>query len=204
MGKKKSKTGKQKQAKASRKFGVAVKQGKREQTQFVLNPKRLQNHASLSCAKQSKNVVPNESTSNVSGSKSRDPEHVEFDRQMASAQERTRRNGTKVKRQTLAFAPATLVVDDKEKSTSRLLEETTVRVQQGFDGIGNGPLPKRLPTWPVDANPPASLDVGNPYAVLGGDSSDEEGFAPPPLPLFRFAPPTFSIATTQHDVDPDL
>jgi hypothetical protein len=124
---------------------------------------------------------------------------------MASAQERTRRRaGTKVKRQTLSLAPATLLVDDKEKSTSRLLEETTVRMQQGFEGIGSGPLTKRLPTWAVDDDQPTSLEVNNPYAVLGGDSSDEEGFKPPPLPLFRFAPPTLLIATTQDDVDPDL
>jgi hypothetical protein len=207
MGKKKSKTGKQKQAKASKKFGVAVKQGKREHGQFVLNPKqRPQNNASSSSSssKQCRNVVPNERTNNVSDRKARDPEHVEFDRQMASAQERTRRPGTKGKGQTLALAPATLVVDDKEKSTFRLLEETTVRFQQGFESIGNGPLTKKLPTWAVDDDQPTSLEVDNPYAVLGGDSTDEEGCAQPPLPLFRFAPPTLLVAATQDDVDPDL
>jgi hypothetical protein len=149
--------------------------------------------------------VPKERTNNVSDRKARDPEHVEFDRQMASAQERTRRPGTKGKGQTLALAPATLVVDDKEKSTFRLLEETTVRFQQGFESIGNGPLAKKLlPTWAVDDDQPTSLEVDNPYAVLGGDSSDEEGLTQPPPPLFRFAPPRFSVETAQDDVDPDL
>lgn len=198
MGKKKSKTGKQKQAKASRKFGVAVKQGKREQTRFVRNPKpRPQNNA---LSKQSINVVSNQ-VSNIISRKTRDPEHVEFDRQMASVQERTRPRA-KVKRHPLALAPATLVVDDKDKSTSRLLEETTARMKEGLDGIGSGPLAKRLPTWSVD-DKTVSLEIDNPYAVLLGDSSDEEKLAPP-LPLFRFAPPSFSVSTTHDDIDPDL
>jgi hypothetical protein len=92
-------------------------------------------------------------------------------------------------------------VDDKDKSTFRLLEETTARMKQGFDGIGSGPLAKRLPTWSVD-HKPASLEIDNPYAVLG-DSSDEEKRAPP-LSLFRFAQPSFSVSIIRNDIDPDL
>ena len=198
MGKKKSNTGKKKQAKVSKKFGVAAKQGKKEPSQVVLNHKPRPQNNGLS--KQSTiNVVSNQ-VRNIVARKARDPEHEEFDRQMASAQERSRCRA-RVKRRTLALAPATLVVDDKDKSTSRLLEEATDRMIQGFDGIGSGPLARRLPTWSADEKP-ASLETDNPYAVLG-DSSDEEKLAPP-LPLFRFAPPSFSISATQDDIDPDL
>lgn len=164
--------------------------------------------------------------------KSDTAKHIDdFDAQMASAQERQaaresfHSNNNKKKNATRhhVFQPATLIVDDKHKSTSRLLDETTSQIHQGLHGIGSSSsLQPRSSlslaaasggtAWSAtDTSEPCELKSNNPYAALGaGDSDDEEEqqqVALPTLPLFRLAPPSFVMGGNNNDdddVDPDL
>lgn len=240
MGKKKSKIAKKKQAKqaqASRKFGVLVKKGTggREQSlQVVMNhgDNAKQNKRNGKKYTVKSKFVAASPSKTLSQKAARNEEHDDFTRQMASAQERqeAKQLNTKKKKAQQAqvsFKPATLIVDDKHKCTSRLMQETTTHLASGLNGIGNTVQRSTLSLaayassggWTTDSNTnhdeTSTLESDNPYAALdNGDDSDEEQqlhqelMEAPTLPLFRLAPPSFAIngsnGINDDDVDPDL
>lgn len=160
----------------------------------------------------------------------------DFDRQMASMQERHQAASTKKRSQktkqgskktpTWQLQPATLIVDDHHKSTSRLLDETAARVaQSSLMGTGRQPdqpqeshkdnrlqvlAAQQRVAWSSET--PAALESNNPYAALDAedDSDHDEPHASPPLPTFQFAPASFGTSTShalsqsQAEFDPDL
>lgn len=249
MGKKRSKTAKQKQAKASRrdkKFGTLVVKGGTKtksvggNVQLTIdhkssNKKKRNNHNNNTKSNKNKMDGSAQFSSPLQREKKQDQEHDDFDRQMASAQDRhhhaantNNRSNNHNNGMAPSFAPATLCIDDSKKSTTRLMEETTGRIHDGLSGIG-GTLPQ--PThqksslqqatsatnvWSAHNttnNTPSVLERDNPYAVLEGhDSSDDEDHGDahyrqeqPTLPLFRLAPPTFSLQSDTHnDVEVQL
>lgn len=235
MGKKKSKTAKKKQQAASRKFGVQVKKGNggRERPEkVVLNatPSKQKQRGGRKQQQQSRKSLSRkiQHTSNKGNE-----EHADFARQMTSAQERqsareSRKKLSTTKRQQHSFQPATLIIDDKLKSTSRLLQETTSQIRQSFHGLvgdqnttssaapGQSSLSLAAggsTAWSADTNTnePSVLECDNPYAALGGDDDDSDddeqqhAQPPPTLPLFRLAPASFAVGgNNDADVDPDL
>ena len=219
MGKKRSKTSKQKQAKAaSKQFGVSIKKGSggRERAAVALleNSQKikqnLRNKASLETRrKQTKNHVtqPNNDKNHTKN---------DFEEQFKSLEARHQNTTSKqssVKHTTLNLTPATFVVDDTEKSTQRLVQEATSKVQS-LEGIGEKNMTSSLLQestmfQPLQSSVAAAwtqasslLESNNPYAVLHQADSDEEKEKPLSNPvLFQFAPPSFTVA---QDVDPDL
>lgn len=152
----------------------------------------------------------------------------DFDRQMQSLQERKanewkkpskNKTGSSKTTTLLRFTKAVFAVDDKDKPTERLMEETAKRVG-ALDGIGQqqGFQPRNLQImaqqqqWATNNNNKDSfLETDNPYAALGGDDSDDDDneLLPPQQQqqqqqtLFNFAPPSFSFGGAD-EVDPDL
>lgn len=242
MGKKKSKTAKQKQAKKQQasksKFGGASRGRERNSGQqsalsltTITRAKQQRNKKSKNHTKQQKH--PFAPLSPSSKKTKTDTEHADFDKQMASAQERqseeqhAKLNKNK-KKHTPSFAPATFIVDDNQKSTSRLLQETTSKIHSGLEGIGSKAAKPLLQSslslaagttasWSATVtNESSVLESNNPYAALecnSDENDDDETQQPllqPTLPLFRFAPPTFAVSAgnddddDDDDVDPDL
>jgi hypothetical protein len=230
MGKKKSKIAKKKQAKqASRKFGVVVKKatGGREQSlssavsvSFQDGTKKILLKKSATRKKMFATISPKTHLQHA-----KNEEHDDFKRQMASAQERSQARAGKMKpkKAQLKLTPATLIVDDKQKSTSRLLEETTSHLESGLNGIGAAatvPQRRSLAAYAAsnnawanhDLSQPCTLESDNPYAALHQEDDSDEDAQPqrladvPTLPLFRLAPPTFAFGTSTNDddLDPDL
>jgi hypothetical protein len=218
MGKKRSKTSKQKQVKAaSKQFGVSIKKGSggRERSAVALleNSQKIKQNfrkkASLETwRKQVKNHVtqPNNDKNRTKN---------DFEEQFKSLEARHQNDTSKqssVKHTTLNLTPATFVVDDTEKSTQRLVQEATSKVQS-LEGIGEKNMTSSLlqestmfqplqssaaAAW-TDVSP---LESNNPYAVLHQADSDEEEEKSQSNPvLFQFAPPSFTVA---QDDDPDL
>lgn len=249
MGKKRSKVSKQKQAKAtaasrSRKFGVSVKKGggREQTTALVLDSKKKQprSNATKSINKPVKPQAPwlGKDSPNQKPRSHEDEEQADFDRQFASMEERqkalaSKKSGKKKGSVIMpTFAPATLIIDDAQKSTARLMEEATSRVQ-AFQDIGqqvttNSGLDTQVmsnsnklqllaaqqrATWNMaEAEENVPTSVNNAFSALQEDSDNEwenpEETAP--APLFQFAAPSFglpqAVPTTnnQEDDDPDL
>lgn len=218
MGKKKSKTSKQKQAKAAAKsLKCRVVQ---EQHIKVETPGGKKNKKS----KGKRNSMDYD-------------EKEEFRRQQASMHERQlaeeqqrkrmkRGNNKKSNTKMFQFQAPTLIVDDAKKSTAQLLTEVTSKAQ-GWDGIGNqqqqqtqafGTTPqngaislKTVFQTSTMLKPQSMPESKNPFAALGGDDSDDEETdmktKESATALFQFAPATFSMpasSTITSDIDPDL
>lgn len=220
MGKKKSKTAKQKQV--TKKFGgLSVKKGGgREQGTVVLAPTNkakapLKKSAANKRLRQARPENPNKS--GLLGKKD------EFRVQMKSMQERNtyeRINKNKGKAKSLQLAPATLITNDKSKSTQQLVGEATTQIH-GMNGIGQQQQQfQQFPftpsnrlqvmaaqihdAWTEEESP---LEADNPYASLHqADSDDEEEQQTKKAPLFQFAPASFGLPSTtiDDDLDPDL
>ena len=214
MGKKKSKTSKQKQAKAAAK--------------------------SLKCRVIKEQQVKVETTRGKKTNKGKPnamdyDEKDDFQRQQASMQERQlaeeqqrkrmKRGKNTTKGNMFQFQAPTLIVDDAKKSTTQLMTEVTSKAQV-WEGIGNqhqqqqqqdgfGAAP---PSGPISLKhvfqnstllkPPPITKSKNRFAALGDDSDEEEQQMKPEsaVPMFRFKPASFSISTTRavDDIDPDL
>lgn len=199
MGKKRSKTAKQKQAKAAnrpdKKFGgVSVKKGGGRSKNDVIMIETTSNSKYKTNNKNNKkrmNGFKFEQLSSTSKHK-KDAEHEEFDRQMASTQKRHLKKSGHFTSTVPTFAPATLCIDDSTKSTTQLLQETTTKIQAA--GIGGSavhhPPPSTLllqqsslaratnasNTWSATHNTSITsiLESNNPYAVLEGHDSDDD------------------------------
>lgn len=257
MGKKRSKTAKQKQnrvakSSVSKKFGVSVKKGGgREKKQsaasaMVLETGRTGQNTKPNDWKRSKRDRSKGGHKTGLSKSERKKKNVdtserdEFDRQMKSLHERnqqelSRRNTLKSgNRSQLCFAKPTFVVDDKDKSTERLLHEATARIQ-GMDGIGNkqaigaanrlrvlataqktAATSTTMDAWSTEK--PSMLESNNPYAVLDDNDSDDGSQTTKTSNLanpFNFAAPAFTVPTTSasslqtvrammDSIDPDL
>lgn len=154
MGKKKSKTSKQKQAKTARKLSkvfakkLGVSEGKPEA--MVVDSKKKHNN-SKRLMKKPRRARKEKLTAGVP-SKTKgpvNPEQKEFDRQQASMFERERmvewkRNsgpkksntGAVIPTSAVQLQPATFLATDADKSTAQLLHETVQKVS-GLEGIGS-------------------------------------------------------------------
>lgn len=211
MGKKKSKTSKQKQAKAAAK-SLKCRVIKEQQVKVEITNGKKKN-------KGKPNSMDND-------------EKDDFQRQQASMQERQlaeeqqrkrmKRGKSKKKGNMFEFKAPTLIVDDAKKSTTQLMTEVTSKAQ-GWEGIGNQPNEEGFgiapPNGPINLKqvfqnstllkPPPIAKSKNPFAALGDDSDEEEELNTKPesaAPLFQFKPASFSVSTptTLDDVDPDL
>jgi hypothetical protein len=226
MGKRRSKTSKQKQAKAAAKSMKArvVKE------QVVKHPATQQRSPPIG-VKKNRGSPPGEDE--------------DFRRQQASMQERLKAEiqqqrrftkklrGGKKKREVSSFAfhPPTLIVDDKQKSTTQLMKEMASKVH-GWDGISEQPQKKQqqeqteakqssvslkhifqnstLQKRPAEQLIEQRQRVANRFFALNNDeNSDNEQDQSLTLQqnsksLFQFAPPSFAIPSTADDVDPDL
>ena len=231
MGKRKSKTSKQKQAKAAAK-SLKAKVVRKEQVHVATDD----GSGNKANAKNKKRVM--------------NGEYADFQRQQASMQERhmaeTRRLKSNKKRgkkniSSFAFHAATLVVDDAQKSTNQLMGEVANKVQ-GWDGLHEQQQPQNI-TYSNSALPsttnhqPISLKQvyqntqvqqqqqqfiqqkqkqkkKNQFALLQNDDDDSDneetgnGQLNGSKPLFQFAPPSFAIPSfgggASVDDDPDL
>jgi hypothetical protein len=199
MGKRKTKTGKAKQAKATtrlaKQFAKKVeisKEKKKEKKPFAQKPKQQ--------AKKKKTPQRDE----------------EFERERQSMVERItwKRNTGPAKKMDLH--PARFAATDKEKSTSQLVNET----MQQISTLGTAPSLQQpvhavntLSTSSLWANPALLpvADSSNPWAVLDDDDDDDQNevkVAPPPT-MFQFAAPTFqygapAFSLNNDMLDPDL
>ncbi len=175
MGKKKSKIAKKKQAKqASRKFGVVVKKatGGREQSSSSAVSVPFQDGTKKSLLKKSATGKKRFATLSPKThlQHAKNEEHDDFERQMASAQERSQAGAgrVKTKKSQLKLTPATLIVDDKQKSTSRLLQETTFHLESGLNGIGAAatvPQHRSLAAYAASSNAWANYDLSQPCTL---------------------------------------
>jgi len=156
MGKKRSNASKQKQAnkathqkKKNKLFGVTMKKGGgRERPMsgmIVLDPKTAPPKKGEAHKKKRKVMC----SGKPKPQKRKGEEHEDFKRQMESLQERNnvsqkkKKYSASVKKKMLLknMADATFVIDDKKKSTERLMSETTSKVGK-LSGIGVSSAPK--------------------------------------------------------------
>jgi hypothetical protein len=196
MAKRKSKTGKQKQAKAAgKKFGVSVKKGRDQpkitmlsaSTSTTVVAKKQDGGAATNNNKmgdiKTKGFTPfphRNNKKNMSKKLNRNqkknghhnPTNNAFGKEMQSAQERSwvqhSRDKEKKNRSMPSFAPATLIVDDHKKSTQRLMEEATTQVSTGMQGIGAGLVQQ------VRQDYPTSFGGNNQLQVLAAQYQSEE------------------------------
>lgn len=225
MAKKRSKTAKQKQAKAARQFGVSVKKGGgREKVDAAVMVDASQKKKKKNGRKWA--TKPNlDDTSTTAKKKNQSPsnEQSDFLNQMKGLEERRvwqrnrAVNDKKAQTQQVQLAEATLVIDDRKKSTQRLVHETEERLTVGMNGIGvqqqssvfyptnklQVMAAQQRDAW---AEEDKILETDNPYAALEIGDSDDDGeekvMLKPQVSLFQFAPPSFAVGVT--DVDPDL
>lgn len=233
MGKKRSKTAKQRQARAttSKRFGVMVKKGggREQASPFVLDPKKKptneKSRKSLlfeNANKASKNQPATKTDEFSLEMRSMEERHAQW----SSSKKKKKKGG---KKHSFNFAPSAIAVDDKDKSTERLMDETAARVKDLKVQLGQQQhetppfrssrlqdLAKNNPlAWSNHESSP--LESNNPYAVLEGDDSSEENTTvtsnvSSKQNPFQFAPASFDISTTVStvpqseplDIDPDL
>ena len=234
MGKKNSKVAKQKQARkakqnlvqrqgAKKMGGVAVSKGMNSKFQQAKSPAVLvvgniprkikaqetnSSKTSISPKIQMKNPLRKVFLSpqpTVSGKKKNaQDEQKEFERQMASMQERQlaidkkkKKSKRKSQKPALEFQPASFSM---KKSTQDLLQET-VNQMESMSGVGvassnttSTPI-RTNQSWAVVKDPTDGMNQNNPFAALG-DDSDEEDVAKewdPRIPNFNMAPASFSL-----------
>lgn len=227
MGKKRSKTSKQKQARASKTFGgVSIKKGgTQKQSPLVLEASK--SRIAKSHGKKSIKFSYIKAPLPI---QKKNEEQADFDRQLESMEERqwckNRKIQKKKNKSILTLTPATLLVSNAEKSTMQLIEEATTGVQ-ALQDIGKEQTPQttsnRLQVLAAQQRAAWTREAAleeeksqNAFAVLQQhDSDDDHGWgddhdtntrqkAPP---LFQLAPPSFGVPVVQDDdddVDPDL
>jgi hypothetical protein len=171
MAKRKSKTGKQKQAKAAgKKFGVSVKKGRDQpkitmlsassSTTVVVKKKQLDGAPIKAGDIKKKGFTPfphhnKKNTKKLNRNQKKNGQHNPtnnaFGKEMQSAQERSwvQHSRDKEKKTMPTLTPATLIVDDHKKSTQRLMEEATNQVSSGMQGIGAGLVQQVRQDYPL-------------------------------------------------------
>ena len=251
MAKKKSKTQNQKHHRVVKKLGTAFakklgvsQQGEPRNTAMLdaslSKPKVIRKP----CTTKLKMGKPQSKQFVSSKNKKKNTMETEFRQEHAAVQERgqvmewkrnnNRSNSKKNKKKgssssatdpLLQFAKPTFAFLDSQKSTQKLIQETTQRVQQN-DVFGIG-----VPTPTAGMNSLAGMaaalqwDTGmtanttthgctkrtgattmttsNPWAILDAEEQQQPTSAP-----FSFAPPSFAVAvpsaTTEAEIDPDL
>jgi len=234
MGKRKSKTGKQKQAKAAGKqFGVSVKSKGRHDAQKVTvlsssssrsvvvavtvdknntkkpqpPPKSNQPFPHLKMSRKNKKQLQKKTSPHYSKSL--------FGKEMQSAQERSWmvHHPKAIPQTPFRATPATLIINDAHKSTQRLLMEATQQVDTGMQGIGS----RHQMTMTTQSSsmallyqeqsvPLSETTQTNPWAALQeADSSEEDDILQATVKQpLLFAFAPPSFAVNAHDVDPDL
>ena len=223
MGKRKSKTSKQKQAKSAKRLAkvFSKKLGISDEDKMALSssskprPKKASRTADkMKFASASKAQIKRLQRKKKALTS---PEEEEFRRQQASLVERElsiewKRNRPKKtnnkKTAPMDFAPASFAATDAEKPTQRLVEEAAAQVHT-MQGIGTAnfiPLAGSSlqamaaagQSWSAEGEIPKT---SNPWAVLNDE--EEESARPPTMApaSFQFAPASFSLG---DNVDPDL
>jgi hypothetical protein len=155
-----------------------------------------------------------------------DHDHISLFERMQQQQQEKQRRSTSSSSFATNMAPVMLLVDDKDKSTHQLVEETTTQWNTSLSWTNPTSSTQSYPTtiqqYPLETKAPWSqpntesttwdMSNDNPYAVLyTNEDDDENDNINHKVNIPSFAPPSFTISTSyderptwEGDWDPDL